>query len=149
MIDEIDKQLIELLQKDAQQGCRILADILHVSPTTVRRRLRRLIQAGLIRITAVVDPKGLGFPVIAFMNFDVAHDRIQSVMDMLAGREDIIMVTSTTGRFNVLVLGRFRSTEQLSDFLLKELPHVDGIRGSETSISLGVRKGRYIGVGPL
>lgn len=149
MLDEIDKDLLQLLQKDGRQSSEALAKKLTISSTAVRRRIRKLIQDGILRIVGIVDPKKVGLPLIAFITFDVAHDKVESVMDTLAKREDVILVTSTTGRFDVLAVARFASTDQLSDFLQKQLPKMDGIRDSETYISLGVRKGRYLGVGRL
>ena len=58
--DDIDRQLIRLLEKDARQSSEQLAKKLAVSSTTVRRRLRRLIQQGVLRIVAVVEPKKAG-----------------------------------------------------------------------------------------
>ena len=146
MNDDVDRRLVGLLQKDARQSSETLAKKLAVSSTTVRRRLRKLIQEGVLRIVAVVDPKKVGFPLIAFITFDVEHGKMDSVMAKLASRQDIIWVSSTTGRFDVLAVARFASTDELSDFLQKQLPAMEGIRDSETFICLSVKKGRYIRV---
>ncbi len=146
MNDDVDKHLVELLQKDARQSSGALAKKLAVSATTVRRRLRKLIKEGVLRVVAVVDPKKVGLPLITFITFDVAHDKVEAVMARLAKREDVIWVSSTTGRFDVLAVARFASTDELSDFLQKQLPSIEGIRDSETFICLSVKKGRYIRV---
>ena len=47
-IDEVDNKLINLLEQDAWQRSAALAKILNVSEATLRRRLRRLIQSGVV-----------------------------------------------------------------------------------------------------
>jgi len=146
MYDWLDEELVKLLQRDARQSSEALGKQLAVSSTTVRRRIRKLVQDGVLRIVAVVDPKKVGFPLIAFITFDVSHDKLEGVMDKLASHQDVIWVSSTTGRFDVLVVARFRSTDELSNFLEKQIPKMEGIRDSETFICLNVKKGRYIRV---
>jgi len=144
MADSIDEKLIQLLERDARQSSEVLAKQLKVSPATVRRRIKKLIQSGVLRIVALVDPQKVGFPLIAIIAFDIAHEKLESVIQMLADRPEVKYVSTTTGRFDVLIQARFRSTEELSDFVQKELPNVEGIRDSETFVCLQVKKGRYI-----
>ncbi len=65
IIGQMDEQLVHLLQQDARQTSEVLAKKLNVSTTTVRRRMRKLIQSGFLRITAVVDPSKVGFSLPA------------------------------------------------------------------------------------
>lgn len=51
--DELDHRLIAALQRDGRSSYRTLADIVHLSPSSVRSRVRRLIDAGVIRISAI------------------------------------------------------------------------------------------------
>jgi len=144
MKDRLDERLVHLLEKDAAQSSEALAKQLSVSAATVRRRVRRLIQSGALRIVAVVDPNKVGFPLAAVIAFDVDHDKLDSVTQLLASRPEVRWVSTTTGRFDILVLVRFRSTNELSDFIQRELVDIEGVRGSETFICLDVKKGRYI-----
>ena len=144
MKDWLDESLVQLLEKDAAQSSEALAKQLNVSAVTVRRRVRRLIQSGVLRIVAVVDPNKVGFPLTAVIAFDVAHDKLDSVTQLLASRPEVQWVSTTTGRFDVLVLVRFRSTNELSDFIQRELVDIEGVRDSETFICLDTKKGHYI-----
>lgn len=51
--DEIDERLIAALQRDGRVSYRDLADAVHLSPSSARSRVRRLIDAGVIRIAAI------------------------------------------------------------------------------------------------
>jgi DNA-binding Lrp family transcriptional regulator len=60
-LDAIDHRLIDLLQADASRTNQDLAAAAHVSPATALRRVRRLVEAGVIeRQVALVAPQALG-----------------------------------------------------------------------------------------
>ncbi len=143
-MDLLDRHLIQLLQKDARQSSEVLARQLKVSPATVRRRVRKLIQQGVLNVVAVVDPAKAGFPLSVLMAFDVAHDKLDSVLDTLASQPEVTLASTTTGRFDILALARFASTDELSDFVEKKVTRIEGVNNSETFICLRIAKGRYM-----
>jgi DNA-binding Lrp family transcriptional regulator len=60
MIDDIDLQLLDLLQRDASLSNQALAERVHVSPPTCLRRVRRLHEEGIIeRQVAFLQPERL------------------------------------------------------------------------------------------
>lgn len=65
-MDSLDTQLIELLMKDANVSSTSLATQLNVSSSTVRRRMKDLLEKEIIRITAAPNLEKLGLPVVAF-----------------------------------------------------------------------------------
>ena len=94
-----------------------------------------------MRVLAVTDPKLIGFHMTAIIALSVTRDKGNSVLQMLAARPDVKWVSSTTGRFDVLALMQFRSTDELAEFLEKELSGIEGIKDSETFICLHTEKG--------
>lgn len=60
-LDAVDLRLLELLQADASRSNQDLAAAAHVSPATALRRVRRLVEGGLIeRQVALLSPQVLG-----------------------------------------------------------------------------------------
>ena len=60
-LDAIDHRLLHLLQADASRSNQALAEAAHVSPATALRRVRRLVEAGVIeRQVAIVAPAQVG-----------------------------------------------------------------------------------------
>jgi len=143
MFDGIDQRLIELIEFHAQQRNDELAKELDISTSTVKRRLKKLTQRGVLRIAAIIDPIKAGFPVTAVIALDVDYDKLESVMETLAKKREIRWLSNTTGRFDVIALAWFRSNDALFDFIRTNLTKMQGIRGSETFICLEVRKERY------
>ena len=144
MYDGVDEQLITLLGQDARQSSEALARQLGLSAATIRRRLKKLLKSGVIRTIALVDPAKSGFPLTAIIAFDVAHDKLQSTTKMLAEKLEIRWVASTTGRFDIIALARFHSTNELSDFLQNQVSNIEGLHDTETFICLNVNKGSYM-----
>jgi len=139
----IEERLIQLLQKDGRQNSEALARQLGVSPSTVLRRLRRLIRSGTVRIVAVVDLGKVGFPLVAVMGLDVLPARVSSVVESLAALPAVKFAATTTGRFDIMAFLRFRCNEELADFKERQLPAMDGIKDTQSILCLDVKKGRY------
>ena len=61
LLDATDRRLLELLQEDASRSNLALAAAAHTSPATALRRVRRLVEAGVIeRTVALLSPQALG-----------------------------------------------------------------------------------------
>lgn len=144
MVDPADNPLIHLLGSDALQSSESLARKLEVSAATVRRRIRRLVKDGTLRVVAVVDPDRVGLPLAALLALDVPHERLQEVSEQLSSYPEVKWVSTMTGRFNIMALVRTASTDDLSNFMQNGLTRLEGIRNSETLICLNVKKGRYV-----
>lgn len=63
-IDAVDLRLLDQLQRDASMSNLALAELVHVSPPTCLRRVKRLMDAGLVeRQVAILSPDKLA-PVL-------------------------------------------------------------------------------------
>ena len=72
-LDAIDLRLLDLLQTDASRSNQALAEAAHVSPATALRRVRRLVDAGVIeRQVALLGPRftAAGLTVLAEVSLD-------------------------------------------------------------------------------
>jgi len=136
IMDLVDQQLVSFLKEDAQQSSNVLAKKLHVSPATVRRRIKKLSQNGVVRIKAVVDYNKMGLNLAALFGFDVAHDKLDATMRALAGLPEVLWLSTTTGRYDIIAFARFTSTNELSNFLQREMASIDGVKESETFLCL-------------
>jgi Lrp/AsnC family transcriptional regulator for asnA, asnC and gidA len=143
LLDSVDKQLLVLMSKDARQSSETIARNLNVSAATVRRRLSRLIKNGVLHIVGVADPATIGQGLGVVINLDVEHRHVNTIMKWLIDRAEIKWATVTTGRFDIVAIARFESTEHLARFFAEDLMGLKGIKDTETLVSLDVKKGRY------
>ncbi len=138
-VDSLDEKLIRLLQQDAHRSSEVLAKQLDVSPATVRRRVSKLVQKGVVRIAAIPDSEKVGLHLAVIIALKVDYDGLKKVMSALPANREVSWACTTTGRFDILAMARFHATEELTRFLQSELTKIDGIRDSETFVCLGTR----------
>ncbi|MFC1941471.1 Lrp/AsnC family transcriptional regulator [Chloroflexota bacterium] len=141
MIDSLDKKLITLLEQDARQSIERLANQLGVSPSTISRRIEKLVKNNVIRIMARPEPTKINLPLSVIVAFDIAHDKLNSVTKILSSRQEVRWLAVTSGRFDIFALMWFPSTEELFHFMQDEVGKLEGVRNTETFISLQVVKG--------
>ena len=73
-LDEVDHRLLTLLQDDASRSNQALAEAAHVSPATALRRVRRLVDQGVVeRQVAIVSPQAFATGLTAIV--EVTLDR--------------------------------------------------------------------------
>ena len=141
--DSVDLKIVKLLGKDARLSSDTLAKQLNLSAATVRRRLRKLIENDLIRIVGTVDQSQFGFPLLAVITLDIEQSKLESALEEFAAQPEIRFASTITGRYDLLIVGRFRSNEHFSEFMRTKLATIEGLKNSETFICLDVKKGMH------
>ncbi|MBV6696011.1 Lrp/AsnC family transcriptional regulator [Kitasatospora aureofaciens] len=101
-LDELDRVLLARLAEDARQSHAALAAAVGAPESTVRRRLHRLDDAGLLRTHATVDPRLLGMAVDANLWLDVPPGRLAEIGTALARHPQVHGVFATSGPANLM-----------------------------------------------
>ena len=140
VVDDLDNQIVEILKKDGRASNAHIARALGVSEGTVRRRLRMLIDGGVIHVNVSLDPLKMGLTTEAIIGLEVDPDKMDPVCASLADFDEIGYVTLTTGAMDVFAWGRFSSTESLGLFLRSKVGKIPGVRRTETYMCISVRK---------
>ena len=143
-MDAIDKQLVQLLEKNARQSSKVLAEKLGISAATARRRIGNLAKGNVIRFVAVVDPEKMGFPFAAMLSLDIELEKLDSAIQALNIRPEVRWLCNSTGRSNVVALTQFSSPDELADFTKNEVSKIEGLKHLETSIILKREKAHYV-----
>jgi Lrp/AsnC family transcriptional regulator, regulator for asnA, asnC and gidA len=143
--DELDRKIIEILQTDGRASHAEMARKLGVSEGTVRRRLAKLLDDHIIRVIAIAEPERLGYHTSAFIGLQVDPSRVEAVATQLAALPETEHVAITTGSFDIFIWVNLASSEALAAFLHHKVGTVQGVRQTETFVSLETRKR---GVGP-
>lgn len=73
-LDELDRRILNVLQSDASQTNNDLARAVHASPPTCLRRVKRMVDAGVIeRQVAIVAPSMVGAGLTAIVEITLDH----------------------------------------------------------------------------
>ena len=139
-MDDLDTKIIGMLQKDGRSSNAGIAREVNVSEGTVRRRLKKLFEDGLIQVVALPDPDKIGFHTEALIGIQVDPSKNDSVADALCDLREINWVTQTAGRYDIFAWASMTSAKELGIFLNTKVGTISGVRHSETFISLANKK---------
>ena len=140
-LDDVARALIELLQRDGRQSYASLAAAVGIAETTVRQRVQRLIDAGVIQVVAVTDPTHVGFARQAMIGIRVDGDPSAPLAELEAVPE-VEYLVSTAGTFDLLVEVVCEDDDHLLD-LLARLRRLPGVSSTETFLYLKLHRQRY------
>ncbi len=129
-----------ILQEDGRAPHVELARRLGVSEGTVRRRVAKLLKGGVIRVVAVAEPERLGYHTSAFIGLQVDPAQVEEVATSLAALAETEQVAITTGRYDIFIWVNLESAAALAAFLHRKIGTVEGVRRTETFISLDTLK---------
>jgi DNA-binding Lrp family transcriptional regulator len=139
-LDDLDRALIEHLRVDGRKGSRSLSTELNVNEVTVGARLRRLEDAGVMRVVAITDIRLFGHREFAFAMVNVSGRSAFSVAAELAELPEAIGVTICTGRFDLIVPILGRDHLHIADLFGTTLPKIKGISAIRGCMALDVLK---------
>lgn len=139
-LDAVDRQLIEILSRDARVSNRKIATDLGVTEGTVRGRIKRLQQERLIAFTAITS-FGLEDPTkLAFIGIQADIQNVQAIARQIADLPSINAVIITMGRFTILAVCLFNELDQLHDVSSNQILAIPGVHHIETSIAVKTLK---------
>jgi Lrp/AsnC family transcriptional regulator, leucine-responsive regulatory protein len=94
LLDDLDKRILTALQEDAARTNNELANVVHASPATCLRRVRRLFETGVIeRQVAIVAPGKVGAALTALVEVtldDQAAERLTEFEALVAGEPAVL-----------------------------------------------------------
>ena len=135
-LDQMDRDIICLLQKNGRLTNIIISKKLGISEATVRNRLNRLIGEDYIKIVAVSNPLKLGFEIVGIIRIEVVVQKQERVAKELEKIKSIWNIVYTTGTADINTEFVAKSLDELNDLLLDKISKIDGIIRTETSLIL-------------
>lgn len=94
LLDELDRRILNALQEDASRTNNELAELVHASPPTCLRRVKRLVDAGIIqRQVALLATDKIGAGLTAIVEVTLDHQAAERMdeFEALAAREAAVM----------------------------------------------------------
>jgi Lrp/AsnC family transcriptional regulator for asnA, asnC and gidA len=137
-LDPVDRGIIEALQENGRTAFRTVARRIGVAEATVRSRYARLVEDGILQVTGVTNPLGLGFEAMAMLGIKTTGGP-EPVADTIAGWDETSYVVVTAGRFDVLVEVVCTDRHHLLE-LTSRIRAVEGVVTTETFLYLDLAK---------
>ncbi len=138
-LDVADRKIIGVLQRDGRCPYGTIAQQVGLSEASVRRRVQRLREAGIIEIVAITDPMQLGFSREALVGIRV-HGDVRTVADKLSAIDEVSYVVLCAGSFDVLAELVTADDESLVRLLNESVRSIPGVTEVETFVYLKLAK---------
>jgi Lrp/AsnC family transcriptional regulator for asnA, asnC and gidA len=135
-LDALDRRIVDKLARDARISNRAIAAELGVTEGTIRTRIKRLQNEGLIQFTVVTDFRMAGSPNLCMLGIDADPSRVTELAERLKHIPEISCVILMLGRFNLLAMGLFTNIEQLNELIIDQIRSLPGVQRVETAISV-------------
>jgi Lrp/AsnC family transcriptional regulator for asnA, asnC and gidA len=133
--DKIDVKIVNLLLEDgrmpASEVARRLGDI---SERAVRYRIDRMVNDGVIQISAVARPQAFGLTTIADVWLEVESDHILDVAKRMAEFDNVSYVACGIGESDVSIQIVARDTAEIYQFVTEVVRKIPGVRKTTSSI---------------
>ena len=143
-LDALDRAIVSQLQVDGRRPFAAIARTVGVTEGTVRFRVARLQDEGILHIVAFANPFPLGYSVqasVLLRTMPSAHD---AVAETVAKWPEVMYVSSCAGSADLYMHVVCRDNDEMWRLLGERLGSVQGILGSETLMELHVHKTRYV-----
>ena len=136
MIDNIDREILNIIQKDARISNAEIARQVELAPSAVLERVRKLEERGVIRgYSADIDPKVLGFGLTAIIAIRTSECG-EGVGEQLAAIPEVQEVHEVAGEDCFYIKVRTQDTESLGALLRERLKAIPNVVFTRTTVVL-------------
>lgn len=137
-IDNLDRNILNALIKNARTPYAELAKTFSVSAGTIHVRVEKMKQAGIIEGTCVqINPKKLGYDVCCFIGIILKSAKdYPAALEKLHKLDEVVEAYYTTGHYSIFIKLMTQSIDDLQKALINKIQTIDEIQSTETLISL-------------
>ena len=139
-IDDIDRQILEILQENAMATAKEMAYKLSLTTTPIYERIKKLQKTGIIKqYVALLYADILGKSILVFMNITIKDHHSEKRNEFVREMEKLEAVTEfyhTSGSFDFLVKVRFSDIKSFRNFLVNKIASIHNIGDIESQIVL-------------
>ena len=134
-IDETNLAIIKHL-KNGRKSFSSIAEDLSLTENTVRSRVNRLMEEGVLEITGLIDPQSLPGHQVIIVAMKLNTVELEKKAIELNELKGVVSVSVVTGRYDILmyVLLNDEKGFGLLEFFTEELAKVDKIQDFETFV---------------
>jgi DNA-binding Lrp family transcriptional regulator len=138
--DETSNKVLSEYLSDSRQSYREVAKKVGVSSGTVASRVRELEERGIVRrYTLLLDYEKLGYELTAITEIIVSGGKMLNIGEEIAKMGQTCGVYNITGDSDIMVVGKFKTRKELSDFTKKILT-IPNVERTKTHLVLNTLK---------
>ena len=139
-LDKTDIKILKNLLVDARLSSRQLAYKLGLSTVTVITRIKKLEQKKVIEgYSARLNDQHLGYDLTAIIEVTTCKGKMLEIEQKISENENVCAVYDITGHADILLIGKFKNRQELSEFV-KKLSGIPNVENSVTHLVLNTIK---------
>lgn len=127
-LDPLDYQILQILHADARTPASEIARQTGSNERTARLRVERLVELGVVRLTAVLNPLALGFVTAVDVFLEVDLEREEEILARLLNMPEVNYVAYGLGQREISIQARFKDNQGIRHFLQYRLPQIPGLK---------------------
>jgi Lrp/AsnC family transcriptional regulator, regulator for asnA, asnC and gidA len=135
-LDEHDLKIIQNLW-NGRTPYKEVAKKVGLTTNTVRTRVNRMLEKGVLQIISLVNPAALENHQSAWIGFKVLPQNANAALVSVCKLKGVVGAASVSGRFDIMAIVMFNKEHSYQRFLEEELKKVNGLLSSETFFVIG------------
>ena len=132
-MDETDKKILEVLQKNSRTPYRDIARHAKISDVAVHKRIKKLSKT-IKAFTVLVDQREYGKKITAIVAMTCDAGRTPEIARELGNLEDVTEVYTTLGEHDIVAKILTRDLDSLKNLVERDMIRIGGINEIRTSI---------------
>lgn len=133
-LDELDYQIVQALHVDARVAASEISRLTGANERTIRKRIDRLVEEGIIRLTAIINPLAFGYVTAADILLEADPALEEEIVQRLFSMPEITYVAFGQGSQEISIEARFKDNDEMREFLRKTLPSISGVSVSRYAL---------------
>ncbi len=143
-MDDIDRKILGLLQRDGRLTNAELADQVGLSVSACHRRVKQLEECGAIAgYSAVVDRVNIGLSVLAYV-FVKLESHAENLLDEFEKRvnliDEVVACYAISGGGDYILKVAARDMDSYAELALKKIARLPGVKDSSSNFVLSTMK---------
>ena len=135
-IDDVDRRILELLSANGRRSNREIAQQLTLGEGTVRGRIERMQERGMVKIMAVTSFSAREPSMLAYIGVRADLRHVAETAQAIAKLDFVRFVATMIGRYDILVITLVRDGGELVRLVNEEIMTLPSVRHADTSLAV-------------
>jgi len=134
-LDELDKKILDHLEKDSRVSYTALAKKLDISDVAIKKRIDKLIDNGVIeRFSISIDNKKLGMPLKAFILVKLLPAEASQIHEELKKMRNVTRIFPTLGSYDAILELTCKDIDELKSLTDESIGNLHGVTDIRTLV---------------
>jgi Lrp/AsnC family transcriptional regulator for asnA, asnC and gidA len=132
-VDDLNISIVRHLQ-EGRKSYKIIAEDLGVSENTVRSRVSKLEEEGVLEIVGLVDPEKVPRHRVVMVGVKLTTMDLVKKGEAFSRVRGVVSVSVVTGRFDLILMVLLKEGFGLLEFYTEEVSRLEGVQSVETFV---------------